>query len=86
MISTKHYFVYIIQNKDNGKIYTGFTSDLDNRLRQHNENISGYTKNKGPWKVVWFAGFESKILAEQFERYLKSGSGIAFSRKRFLGK
>ena len=77
------YYVYLIKNPKN-TIYTGYTTDLENRMKQHNKDLSGYTKGKGPWELVWYAGFEKEAVALEFERYLKSGSGFAFARKRFL--
>lgn len=78
------YFVYILRSKSNDKTYTGFTADLKNRMKQHNGGIGGYTKNRGPWELIWYSVFGSRSLAESFEKYLKSGSGIAFARKRLL--
>ena len=81
---SEKYFVYILKSKRDGKGYTGFTADLENRMRQHSENTGGYTKGRGPWELIWYGVFEDRQLAEDFERYLKSGSGIAFSRKRLV--
>lgn len=78
------YFVYIIKSVENDKLYTGFTTNLENRMKQHNENIGGYTKGRGPWELAWYSVFSKRRLAENFERYLKSGSGFAFARKRLI--
>jgi len=78
------YYIYIIKSKNDGKIYTGLTTNLYNRLKQHNSGISGYTKGKGAWDLIWYASFDTKEKAVAFEKYLKTGSGIAFARKRFL--
>ncbi|KKR91135.1 MAG: hypothetical protein UU42_C0021G0002 [Candidatus Woesebacteria bacterium GW2011_GWA1_41_13b] len=37
-----------------------------------------------PWKLVWYCAFENKGKAEDFELYLKSGSGKAFVYKRLV--
>jgi len=39
---------------------------------------------KAPFKIAWYAAFESKELALTFEKYLKSSSGSAFRNKRLL--
>jgi predicted GIY-YIG superfamily endonuclease len=80
----RNYCVYILKSLNDRKTYTGFTTDLKNRIKQHNENIGGYTKNRGPWEIIWYGVFRERHLAECFERYLKSGSGIAFARKRLI--
>ena len=36
-----------------------------------------------PWKLVFYAAFESLELAQDFEQYLKTGSGHAFTKKHF---
>ena len=79
------YFVYIIKSKFDDSLYYGFTGqNVLERLKDHNRGIVPATRRKHPWKLVWFAGFETKQKALDFEKYLKSGSGHAFSRKRFL--
>jgi putative endonuclease len=36
-----------------------------------------------PWKLKFYAAFETVELAQRFEQYLKSGSGHAFSKRHF---
>jgi len=81
---SEKYFAYILKSQETGKPYTGFTTDIVNRVRQHNEGIGGFTKGRGPWDLVWYGAFADRQLAENFEKYLKTGSGIAFARKRLM--
>lgn len=37
-----------------------------------------------PWKLITYLAFDSQKLAKDFERYLKSGSGKAFTYKRLV--
>jgi len=37
-----------------------------------------------PCKVKFYAAFKSPDLAQDFERYLKSGSGHAFAKRHLL--
>ena len=37
-----------------------------------------------PWEIIWSASFETQKLATDFEKYLKTASGIAFMRKRLI--
>ena len=78
------FYVYILQSKSDKSYYTGFTEDLEKRLNDHNEGRVTYTSGKRPYELVWHCAFKDKSKAIAFEKYLKSGSGIAFSRKRFL--
>jgi putative endonuclease len=77
------WFVYILKCADN-TFYTGCTSDLDKRLIRHSNGENIYTKARLPVEVVFYSAFINKYKAFEFERYLKSGSGKAFARKRFL--
>ena len=75
--------VYILRCSD-GSIYTGCTSDFLQRIDAHNQGYVNYTKSRRPLvPVAWFV-FNSKYKAFDFEKYLKTGSGIAFSRRHFL--
>jgi len=62
--------------------YVGVTSDLRARLDEHNRGASAYTAKSRPWKVATYVAFAERAQAEAFEKYLKSGSGHAFARKR----
>ena len=78
------YFVYIIKSTSHNQVYTGFTKDIETRLKHHNEGKSPHTSKYKPWKPVTAVSFVSEIKAREFEKYLKTGSGIAFARKHFL--
>jgi putative endonuclease len=78
------WFVYILKCSDN-TYYTGCTSDFDDRLRRHSKGENTYTKYRLPVNLIGYVAFQNKYKAYEFERYLKSGSGIAFSWKRMIG-
>jgi putative endonuclease len=62
--------VYVIANRDN--VYCkGYTADIDTRISYHNAGKSNYTKNRGPWKLIFLKSFESKSEALKYERMLK---------------
>ncbi len=63
--------------KEPERIYVGWTTDLRQRLKEHNWGMSPHTAGHRPWEVVWYAGFSSEHGARAFESYLKSGSGLA---------
>ena len=77
------YYVHLIESLSvQGERYVGMTTDLKQRLREHNQGKSSHTKKFGPWKLITYIAFTDRAKAEAFERYLKSGSGHAFARKR----
>jgi len=76
------YYVYIIQSKKDYGYYTGRTKNLQRRLKDHNQGLVKYTSSKRPYIIIWYCGFTNKDKSIAFEKYLKSGSGHAFARKR----
>jgi len=79
------YHVYIIQSINSPKkFYTGFSENFDNRLEGHNSGRSVYTNKFKPWKMVYYCTFDNKKKALDFEKYLKTASGIAFRNKRLI--
>ncbi len=75
--------VYLLRCSDNS-IYTGCTSNLKNRLKAHNNKEVNYTSTRLPFELITYIAFSDRIKAFQFEKYLKAGSGKAFTNKRFL--
>ncbi len=81
------YFVYILRSqKESKRLYIGKTEDLEKRLKEHDRGDSTYTNKFLPWALETYIGFSDKTLAAQFEKYLKSGSGHSFLKKRLLPK
>ena len=83
MKTTKFHYVYLLKCKDDS-IYTGCTSNLTNRFNAHKRGEVSYTKSRLPVQLITCIAFSDKYKAFEFERYLKSGSGKAFSQKRFI--
>ncbi len=78
------FYVYLIKSiSDSERRYVGMTDDLKQRLEEHNMGRSCYTSKYKPWQLVNYIAFSSKDAAVEFEKYLKSGSGQAFSNKHF---
>ncbi|QQG45354.1 MAG: GIY-YIG nuclease family protein [Candidatus Sungiibacteriota bacterium] len=78
------YYIYITKSLKDGSLYKGFTEDLKERLKVHNQGGDDYTSRKRPWKLVWYCTFNDKKKALAFEKYLKSGSGRAFLKRHLL--
>ncbi len=69
------FYVYIVECKD-GSLYTGYTNDLEKRIKAHNESKIGakYTKARRPVKLKYFEKFKSLSLALKREAEIKSWS------------
>jgi len=65
------YYVYVILCKDNS-FYTGYTKDLDSRMRLHmNGKAARYTRMHKPKKIVYVEEFGSRAEAMRREKSVK---------------
>jgi putative endonuclease len=77
------WYTYIIRSINSpNQQYVGATSDLRQRLADHNAAKSTHTAKYAPWELVCYIAFPEKQKAYDFEKYLKSHSGRAFAKKR----
>ena len=66
------YFVYILYSCKDHKLYVGCTSNLENRLKEHNSRKVTATKNRVPLLIIYSEKFSNKADAFNRERFLKS--------------
>jgi putative endonuclease len=77
------FYAYILQSLAKpDEFYHGHTFDLKQRLKDHNAGKCPHTARRAPWKIKFYAAFETLEFARNFEKYLKTGSGHAFARRR----
>ena len=70
------YRVYILRNPS-GRHYIGLTDDVPRRVRQHNRGVSTWTRQRGPWSLVWQSENSSLSEARKLENFLKRQKGGA---------
>lgn len=64
-------YTYILQCGD-GTLYTGWTNDIEKRMKAHNEGKGAkYTRSRRPVKLVHCEEFETKAEAMKREREIK---------------
>jgi predicted GIY-YIG superfamily endonuclease len=74
--------VYVLRNNENPpRYYTGHSSDVARRLAEHNAGNCIHTAKYRPWSVDVVIEFADERRAVALERYLKSGSGVAFAKR-----
>ena len=67
-------YTYILKCKD-GTFYTGWTNNLEKRLKDHNEGKGAkYTKARGPVELVYYEAFLTKEEAMSREYAIKQMS------------
>ncbi len=71
----KYFYVYILLCSDK-TFYTGFTSNLDKRIQEHNDgkHKNSYTYSRRPLSLEFFAEFSTVQQAISFEKQIKSWS------------
>ncbi|MFN5168856.1 MAG: GIY-YIG nuclease family protein [Cyclobacteriaceae bacterium] len=77
------HYVYLLRCSDDS-IYTGCTTNVDERLKRHQAGYIEYTRKHLPVELVFYAAFPNQAKAYAFEKYLKSGSGFAFRNKHLI--
>jgi putative endonuclease len=65
------FYAYILESDKSGRYYIGHTSDLNKRIETHNSGRVKATRNKGPWKCVYFEEFNTKLEANRRELEVK---------------
>jgi putative endonuclease len=78
-----YWYVYILRLSSN-RLYTGCTSDIDDRLTRHENGDVTYTAAFLPVELLFYCVFTDKYKAFDFEKYLKSGSGRAFIGRHLM--
>ena len=80
------YWAYILESQKDKSWYIGYTSDLKNRLRDHNRGYGGATtsKNKDGWKLIYCEGYTNIQDAKGRERFLKSGAGRKYVKRQLI--
>ncbi|MCH7634573.1 MAG: GIY-YIG nuclease family protein [Proteobacteria bacterium] len=76
------WYVYFLQ-LGNGDIYFGSTNDLRRRLESHQRGQVSSTKAFLPIALQSYVAVLTEKNARGLERYFKSGSGKAFTNRRF---
>ena len=86
--TSKFHYVYILRSKVNNHWYTGCTSDLRKRFRQHNNGeLKSWTRSRGPFELIYYEAYLHAKDAWAREKQIKSGPGKRYMRerlKRFL--
>jgi putative endonuclease len=68
------FYVYMLYSAVVDRYYVGQTSNLDDRLKRHNQGRSKYTKSGIPWNLVYKERFETSSEAKERESVIKSSS------------
>lgn len=77
-----YYYVYVLLSEKDNQFYTGYTSDLERRLREHNEGEVASTRRRRPFRLVYWEGCLNQQDATRREKYLKTAWGKRYIKNR----
>lgn len=77
-----HYYVYVLLSEKDNLFYTGYTSNIIERIKYHNEGKVESTKKRRPLILIYWEGCLHQQDATRREKYLKSGNGKIYLRNR----
>jgi len=76
------FYIYILQSEKDKMFYTGYTNDLRERLKMHNDGMVQSTKNRIPLRLIYFEGCLNQQDATHREKYLKTSWGKRYIKER----
>jgi len=79
------YYVYVLRSSVDNNFYVGYSSDLDNRIKQHEKGLVYSTKNRRPLILVYYEVCLNQQDATHREKYLKTSWGKRYIKTRLAG-
>ena len=76
------FYTYILKSQKDGKLYVGFTVDLENRLKDHNKGMVEATRSRRPLQLVYYEACLNEDKALKREKFFKTGYGRRFLESR----
>ncbi len=76
------YYTYVLLSLKDNKFYTGYTSDIEKRLKKHNNGEVFFTKSRRPFKLIYFESCLNQEDALHRENYLKTTYGKRYIKNR----
>jgi putative endonuclease len=63
------FYVYILKSNFDNKFYTGFTSNLRKRLKEHQAGEVESTKYRRPVELFYYEAYQDKTNALKREKF-----------------
>ena len=76
------FYTYVLRSLKDNKNYTGYTSYIENRLKEHNEGKVASTSLRIPFELIYFEACTNQNDAIAREKYLKTGMGKRYLKNR----
>jgi putative endonuclease len=69
------FHVYVLHSEKDDGLYVGYTANIKNRLKEHNEGSVISTKARRPLRLIFLESYISKGDTVRREKYLKTTVG-----------
>ena len=76
------HYVYVLRSLRDGNLYTGYTTDLRQRVADHTAGKAPSTRNRRPVQLIYYEAYLLPKDAKAREVFLKSGSGKRYIQKQ----
>ena len=65
------HFLYVLKGSKNPKFYIGYTSNIKERIKGHNDGDTVSMSKGRPWKLIYLEGYRAEVQARKRELTLK---------------
>ncbi|MBI4056970.1 MAG: GIY-YIG nuclease family protein [Elusimicrobia bacterium] len=80
------YFVYLLKSSRTGDLYVGYTYNLRQRLQEHQNGESQWTKTRTPFALIYYEAYQNAQDARKREQQLKrQGKALGQLKRRING-
>lgn len=76
------YYIYVLKSEIDQNLYVGYSSDMNNRIVQHNAGLVPSTKNRRPLQLIYYEACLNQQDATHREKYLKTSWGKRYIKAR----
>ncbi len=76
------FYTYILLSEKDNRCYYGSTSDLDQRVKAHNQGKVRSTRSRRPLKLIYYESYETKKVALQRELFFKTKAGYIWLKNQ----
>ena len=81
-IQTVRFYIYVLESLEGKELYIGYTNNLRERFREHNQGLSRATKRYLPWRLIYYEACLNQQDAKRRENYFKTTQGRRLLKKR----
>ena len=76
------FYFYVLKSQKDGNLYHGYSSNLKERFDSHNKGKVDSTKNRCPFKLIYYETYSSEKDAREREKQIKRRASAYTSLKR----